>query len=182
MALSFEQDQRMTDLMAKAQAGDKAAYAQLLQEITGLLRGFIAARTESTEAAEDVVQETLLSIHCSRHTFRQGRPFAPWMYAIARFRLADHWRKQARRVVCDPLEDNINAPEISSSLGSHVQDALNDLPEKQRRVVELLKMQGLSLKEAAEKLRMTESALKVTAHRAYKRLRRQFAETAHGHE
>lgn len=175
MAFTPEQDQRLSDWMKRAQAGDRGSYDALLREIAPLLRGFFAARAGSNEAAEDLVQETLVSVHRARHTYMDGRPFAPWMYAIARCRLADHFRRDARRVVQVPIDEAENERMGSGdALADRVRDTVASLPERQRRIVELLKRDGFSIREAARRLRMTESAVKVAAHRAYAKLRGQF--------
>lgn len=178
MALSDEQDSRLAEGMRLAQAGDRAAYDALLKELAQMLRGFFGARAESDEAADDLVQETLISIHRARHTFMPGRPLAPWLYAIARRRLADHWRARARTVPCEELDETLDWIDRSADAGSDADSpvlaALVMLTESQRRVVELLKVNGLSIREAARKLDMSEAAVKVTAHRAYQTLRKSF--------
>lgn len=187
MALSPESDRRLSELMRASQAGDRDAYNALLNDVAELLRGYVAARTPSVDVAEDLIQEILVSIHRSRHTYGVGRPFAPWMYAITKRRIADYWRKQAKSVRCDVIDEEApvaERPEAVSpgadGLASRVREALTGLPEKQQAVVRLLKLDGLSLKEAAARLQMTEAAVKVAAHRAYHRLRLQFAEINDG--
>lgn len=181
MALTAEQDRRLADWMIKAQEGDRSAYDTLLREISQMLRGFFGSRAECNEAADDLVQETLVSIHRARHTYMSDRPFAPWMYAIARCRLADHWRKGSRRVQQISMDGGLDStfdqaePVLTESpLLDQVRASLAELPERQRTIVQLLKLDGLSIKEAARRLNMTEAALKVAAHRAYERLRLRF--------
>ena len=179
MAFTPETDQRLSDWMMAAQSGDRGSYDALLREIAALLRSYFASRAECNEAADDLVQETLVSIHRARHTYMAGRPFAPWMYAIARCRLADHYRRNSRRVPQVPFEVGIDGTEkepVESVMGDRVRESLAGLPEAQRRVVQMLKLDGLSIKEAARRLEMTEAAVKVAAHRAYERLRRQFGQ------
>src|SRR4051812_23087834 len=105
--------------MTRAQQGERIAYDALLREIARLLQGYFVARTGCNESASDLVQETLVSVHRARHTYRADRPFAPWLYAIARCRLADHWRKASRRVPQVPIDvgaDGAEAPEPSSAI------------------------------------------------------------------
>jgi RNA polymerase sigma-70 factor (ECF subfamily) len=173
--LTPEQDARLSELMRRAQQGDAAAYESLLKEAAALLRGFVGARLGPADA-EDAVQETLLSIHKARATYDPARPFAPWMYAIARYRLADSARRGARRALRetpgDPelagIDDDGRGLETRADLAA----ALARLPERQRSIIELLKLEGLSVGEVARRLGMSESAVKVSAHRGYKVLRR----------
>lgn len=179
MALTLEQDTRLADWMRLAQSGDKSAYDHLLRETSVLLRRYFGSRADSNEAAEDLVQETLVSVHRARHTYMPGRPFAPWMYAIARRRLADHWRERSRTVPVEALDESLDWVDRRQSAtgdnGAQVTETLATLPENQRVVVELLKVNGLSIKETARRLEISEAAVKVTAHRAYERLRKTLA-------
>lgn len=188
MSLSPTEDQRLSILMRQAQQGDKKAYNDLLVFIAGLLKGFFQKRLGNGTEAEDLVQEVLISIHGSRHSYDSEKRFAPWMYAIARYRLADYWRKQLRRLqneVSDERDHEDKKEPIeagSTALHEKVVLALNALPEKQRRVVHLLKVSGFTIQETAQTMKMTETAIKVTAHRAYKALRKQFQEESHANE
>jgi RNA polymerase sigma-70 factor, ECF subfamily len=185
LALTPEQDERLADWMRRTQDGDREAYDWLLKEIAALLRRYFGIRAENDEAADDLVQETLISIHRARHTFLVGRPFAPWMYAIARRRLADHWRSRARTVPVEALDETMDWVDKREAVvdgdGGRVRESLAALPENQRRVVELLKITGLSIREAAKQLDMSEAAVKVTAHRAYLRLRKAMANVTDEH-
>lgn len=180
MALTEEQDSQLSQLMDLAQKGDKAAYHSLLTKITSILKGFIHKRIGQNESTEDVIQEILISVHRARHTYISSRPFAPWLFAIARYRLADYWRKTFR-ILEEEMTEGIEltitekkSVQIAEGLREKLSETLARLPENQRRAVNLLKIEGRSIKEAAQELKMTESALKVTAHRAYKTLRKEF--------
>src|SRR3979490_2526119 len=82
--------------MRKAQDGDRLAYERLLTEVAILVRDFVRKRLQHPDWRDEIVQETLLSIHRDRHTYDPERPFRPWMYASARHRLFDHVEKQRR--------------------------------------------------------------------------------------
>ena len=79
-------------LMQQALKGDMRAYAALLRETSRFLRPFLAKRLNSAAEVDDLMQEILISIHKARHTYDGNRPYKPWVYAIARFRLQDHLR------------------------------------------------------------------------------------------
>lgn len=166
-------------LMAAAQDGDGAAYGRLLSEITPMLRRIVRRRWGDTDC-EDIVQEVLISLHRVRHTYDPQRPFIPWLMAIAQFRVADAARKSARRNVHERPEWSFEfgLPDVAADEPDEPQGdpqllrrAIADLPEGQRRAVELLKLEERSLKEAAAETGMSVGALKVAVHRGLKALR-----------
>lgn len=165
------------ELMKRALAGDQRAYASLLTETSRLLRPFLAKRLSFTNEVDDLLQEILISIHKARHTYDGNRPYRPWVYAIARFRLQDHLRAH----YADQLHHADDLSEMEESLYENVtEDAISyeyisgevqKLPEKQAIILRLMHQAGYTAKEVAEKIGMNESAVKVAAHRAYKILR-----------
>src|SRR5438093_2260219 len=80
--------ERLGKLMRLAQCGDSVAYAELLNEITPLLRRLVRRQRPflRPEDIEDLVQDTLLSMHSVRATYDAARPFLPWLFAINRNR------------------------------------------------------------------------------------------------
>ena len=169
--------------MQRAQAGEQHAYRELLAACAGMIRAFAMVRVADPDAAEDITQETLLSMHRARHTFDPARPFLPWMYAIARHRLIDNRRLRRRILEHETSDEGILASYPTAeghkqnepdSLGSDVVAATEELPARQREVVTRLKLRDQSVKDVAARLSMSESAVKVTAHRAYAALRRRF--------
>jgi RNA polymerase sigma-70 factor (ECF subfamily) len=175
-----EQEQQASTLMIRAQAGDRQAYEDLLRALTLEARGFVRRRVGWAEWAEDVVQEGLLTVHRARQTYDQTRPFAPWFFAILNSRLIDalrdHRRVRTRELIDDDaLGRQVAAPgadERSDGLRETLARAVARLPRVQREVVSLLKYEDLSVREVASRLGMSEGAVKVTAHRSYKVLRR----------
>ena len=165
--------------MARAQQGDRAAYRQLLQETTPYLRSLARRQGIAQDELEDVVQDALLTLHSIRHTYDPTRPFGPWIVAIACHRIADHKRRQRRmaaiRVEVELLHET-NAPpgtNINEELldGDRLKQAIERLPEGQRKAITMLKLREMSLKEAAVESGMSVAALKVATHRAMKALR-----------
>lgn len=164
-------------LMKQAQAGDQRAYSTLLQETSRLLRPFLAKRLSFTNEIDDLLQEILISIHKARHTYDGNRPYKPWVYAIARFRLQDHLRAH----YADQLHHADDLSEIEETLQQDVTETeisyesisgeVEKLPEKQATILRMMHQEGYTAKEVAEKIGMNESAVKVAAHRAYKILR-----------
>jgi RNA polymerase sigma-70 factor (ECF subfamily) len=162
--------------MAAAQDGDAVAYQQLLAELLPFVRGLVRARLSDDPAAEDVCQEVLMRIHTARHTFRPERPLQPWVRTIARNAVIDWVRKRSRYAarhadveVMELADDR--PPDVSQQLSPGLERALAQLPDAQRQAVHLLKVEGLSVAEAAGRVGISEGALKLRAHRGYQALR-----------
>jgi RNA polymerase sigma-70 factor (ECF subfamily) len=177
--VSPDQERQATDLMRQAHQGMAAAYADLLIILTSVTRQYARRRLGPVPWLDDVVQETLLTVHLSRHTYDIRRPFAPWFYAIARSRLVDAVRRErrvARREVASEAVPEPRAPGDGSGRDDVDRDAirraLDALPARQRHVIEALKYRDESVRDLARRLGLTESAVKVTAHRGYRALRR----------
>lgn len=175
-----EDDRRWAALMAAAQDGDRAAYGQLLAEILPFLRAVARRRLFSAADVEDAVQDTLLTIHQIRHTYDPQRPIRPWLRAIAEHRVLDRARVLARRARREGElgvvhhETLIGSPTNEGEArieGSQVRAAVAGLPAGQRQAIELLKLGGLSLAEAAARTGLSVTALKVATHRAMRTLR-----------
>jgi RNA polymerase sigma factor (sigma-70 family) len=177
-------DCRATGLMRAAQAGDAEAYVQLLHEITPRIRRIVRrrrGRVPGTEDVEDLVQDILLSVHAVRATYDPQRPFMPWLLAITRNRLADSARRYARRSAHEvPVEDSTvtfsqESPNLTTEAygdAEALSQAVRALPHGQRKAIEMLKLGGLSLKEAAAASGTSIGALKIATHRAMNALRK----------
>jgi RNA polymerase sigma-70 factor (ECF subfamily) len=179
-----EVDQQLSGLMCLAQDGDARAYQTLLFEVTALIRRFTRTRVRQPEWVEDIVQETLFSIHRDRHTYDPSRPFLPWMYAIARHRLLDFVEKQRRlgekESLTDPGEEEPVWEDPPRELIRLLRRALALLSFNQREVIRMLKLEGFSVLEISQRMGLSESSVKVTAHRGYKKLRTLMTEPSHG--
>lgn len=163
--------------MKQSLAGDQRAYAELLHETARLLRPFLAKRLSFTNEVDDLMQEILISIHKARHTYDGKRPYKPWVYAIAKFRLNDH----LRACYADHLYHAVDLADLEEYLHENVTETaisyesisgeIQKLPEKQATILRLMHQEGYTAKEVAKKIGMKESAVKVSAHRAYKMLK-----------
>ena len=176
-------DAHLSELMRAAQTGDSESYERLLTTIAPVLRRVIQRHRGFLGAGdvEDLVQDVLLSLHAVRATYNPARPFIPWLLAIARNRLADGARRHARTSAHEMAVDDLDvtfAAEVTKSLDERYRDAealhhaIGALPTGQRQAIELLKLQEMSLKEAAAASGTTVGALKVATHRAMITLRR----------
>lgn len=168
--------------MARAQGGDREAYRRLLEEIVPYIRSIAVRYIRDRADIEDAVQDCLTTIHAVRHTYDPLRPFGPWLVAIARRRIIDGLRRRGRMAThetsLDEEHETFAAPETNfheaASDSRALREALEQLPPGQREAVRLLKLQEMSLKEAAAATGMSIAALKVATHRGIKGLRRIF--------
>ena len=157
-------------LMAMAQNGDREAYAALLGACQSWLKRYFARRIGPCQL-DDLVQETLLSLLRKLASYDPARPFLPWLAAIARYRWVDHLRKIYRADETE-LSDNLavasGEPAISAKIS--LERLFMHLPPAQVRAIELVKIEGLSVTEAAQACGQSESLVKVNIHRGLKRL------------
>lgn len=171
------QKHTLETLMAAALLGDQRAYGRLLEQLAVLLRRNISGQLKPQDK-EDVVQDILLSLHKARHTYEPDRPLLPWVMAIARYRLHDHWRTHFRhndhnKLDIQDLSDNFGQ-DVTCRLewSEDIRRGVESLPAKQRAILQHMYGEDLSVQEVAVKMGMNVSAVKVAAHRAYKLLRR----------
>jgi RNA polymerase sigma-70 factor (ECF subfamily) len=179
--VNSEQEAELGRLMIATQRGDRQSYETLLTRVAGLVQAFVRKRAGDVAWCDDVVQESLLAVHRARHTYDPKRPFVPWLYAIVQNRFIDALRLQRRRLLRElqadgTLDHGARAMQERDAFFRDVRRAVSALPENQRRVIELLKFEDLSVREVAARLGMTETNVKVTAHRGYRALRRQIEE------
>lgn len=161
--------------MIRGMAGDNGAYHTLLTDLSGLLRAFFGRRLAGLPSeVEDLVQETLLAMHTRRDTYDPQRPFTAWAYAIARYKMVDRLRSRARR---EALQDELGDDDFSVASGAEAGDSRRDLlalldrlPSGQRVPIWLVKVEGASVAEAAERTGMSQSNVKVAVHRGLKKL------------
>lgn len=173
-----ERDQAWKDWMLKANNGDAEAYEMLLTDLSTTMRSYLRRRLRDEYVIEDITQEILLGIHKARASYDSAQAFGAWAFAIARYKFTDYLRKREKKIkreyspenidqYAEISTQNVDAEQISDSLEA----ALVSLPESQQKIVRSLKIDGRSVKETAQSMKMSESAVKVTAHRAYKKLK-----------
>lgn len=165
----------LTALFLAGTAGDAARYNKFLQQATGIFRRVLAKRLPPDDI-EDVVQDILVSVHKARHTYDGGRPLMPWLLAIAAFRVNDHLRRAyaraGREVDIGPVIENMAADVTFDAFADEsVEELLADVPERQKNILTLMYVEGYTAKETGQKLNMKESAVKVAAFRALRKIR-----------
>ena len=167
-------DAGLEHLMARYQQADPAAVAALVERLSPQLYRFFASQLGSKADAEDMLQDTWLRIHRVRHTYRAGDPVLPWVYTIARRVRVDNYRKRyrisSREMGVDVLPE-FPVHNGETNMLPSFEELVAALPESQREVVTMLKVDGLSLEEIARVTSSTTGAVKQKAHRAYERLR-----------
>jgi RNA polymerase sigma factor (sigma-70 family) len=176
-------DTHLVALMRRVQAGDADAYEALLDDLIPRMRGLVRRQRGflGSEDVDDLVQDILLSVHSARATYNPTRPFLPWLLAIARNRLADGARRYDHRSTHEVPLDDVDVTFLSERTNLLTREyrdpqalkrAIGALPHGQRTAIELLKLQGQSLKEAASASGTSIGALKVATHRAMSALRK----------
>lgn len=167
-----DRDVRWADLLRRANDGDSAAYAAFLNEATPVIRRIVSVRGVPGEM-EDIVQEVLLALHAKRHTWRPEAPVAPWLYAIARYKATDGWRRRrATAVPIDDLADVLAAePAPDATAGRDLGRLLAGLDARSAGIVRSVAVDGESAVEVGARLGMQEGAVRVALHRAMARLR-----------
>ena len=166
-------EEEWAEMMRAAMLGDAGAYKILLEAVSSVLRA--SARRNlmrfggAASDVEDVVQETLLAIHLKRDTWDGARSIRPWIAAIARNKLVDVLRRRGHHIEIpiERIDDLQAADDCSAPLDRHELDRmLENLNERQRDIVRSLSLNGASVRETADRLSMSEGAVRVSLHRA----------------
>jgi RNA polymerase sigma-70 factor (ECF subfamily) len=165
---------RLRALMLEGLNGNAAAHGRLLTELAELLRGFYMRRLGAYKSdVEDLVQETLIAIHSRRESYDRSQPLTAWVYAIARYKMVDAYRVRKIRDT-DPLEaaEELFAPDDLSGIQAalDLERLMGDLTPQQRMAIRKVKLEGLSVAEAAHDSGLSESNIKISIHRGFKRL------------
>lgn len=153
--------------------GDAGAYSALLAALVPLLRSFFGCRLRGADDdVEDLVQETLMAVHTRRATFDRDRPFTAWAYAVARYKMIDHFRRTRQHVPIEGLEDILMAEGFEDACNARidVKRLLGGISAKQAQLIRDTRIDGLSVAEAATRGGMSEADVKVSVHRGLKAL------------
>jgi RNA polymerase sigma-70 factor, ECF subfamily len=176
--LAHPHERELRTLMTASLDGDAGAYRRLLDQLTSHLRAYYKHRFarigHGPTEAEDLLQEALIAVHTHRHTYDRAQPFTPWIYAIARYKFLDYLRRTKSSLkdlpmeTADELTSNSDLAAVESSLD--LQRLLLEVSSKARAAIQYVKLDGLSVSEAAVRTGMSESAVKVAVHRGLKAL------------
>lgn len=178
------QERQRAAWMAAAQGGDRLAYERVLAASVSLVRSVARRQGVPVDQLDDVVQETLLTVHRVRHTYDPARSYDAWLAALAARRAIDALRslgRRGRREVHDefaydmhPDVDDATAATEREQEAHRLREAIALLPPGQREAIEQLGLKEHSLAEAAVQTGRQTGALKVNLHRAMKALRARF--------
>lgn len=159
--------------MCQGLDGDAKAHHNLLKALAPMMRAFFGRRLRGlADDVEDLVQETLIAIHTRRATYDRDRPFAAWAFAVARYKMIDHFRRSRHHVSFEGLEEILVAEgyQEAASAQMDVDRLLEGVSPKQAAAIRDTKIEGLSIAEAAEKAGISEADVKVSVHRGLKAL------------
>ena len=168
-------------LMLAALDGDQRAYRSLLELLRSRLVRYYSGRLGAALAGncDDLVQETLMAIHTRRMTYDRTQPVSAWVFAIARYKLIDHFRRHKVRATV-PLEEDaalFAADDATDATSRHdLQAVLATIPARPAELIRQVRVQGASIAEAAAAVGMTESAARVSIHRGLRALVARFSE------
>lgn len=153
--------------------GCAADHAALLRALVPLLRSFYRRRARgSDDDIEDLVQETLIAVHTRRGTYDRDRQFTAWLFAIARYKMVDHFRRACRLTPIEGLEELLVAESFAEASDARmdVEELLETLPAKQAAAIRATRLEGHSVAEAASAAGIGESDVKVSVHRGLRTL------------
>jgi RNA polymerase sigma factor (sigma-70 family) len=164
-------------LMLASLDGNAGAYRSLLDRLSSRLRAYYKGKLgrvgRGATEAEDLVQEVLLAIHLKRHTYDTGELFTPWVYTIARYKLIDYLRR-TRTAASVPIDEGAEVlaqdDHAQAESSRDVRILLGRLPQKVRCSIECVKLEGLSVAEAAVRCGISESGVKINIHRGLRAL------------
>ena len=162
-------DDSLRRAMGRALDGDKAAYRHVLDRSREWLLAYYRRRVPPA-MIDDLVQETLISVHSKRQSFDPSRPYLPWLAAIARYRWVDALRRMRDTDELHPEEvasEDDDSPIVARLSLSRL---LAHLPARQANVIVLTRIEGRSVAEAARICGQSENLVKVNVHRGLKKL------------
>lgn len=179
------------DLVGAVLGGDERAYRSLMERYEPLIAAYLRGKTRDAQELEDVMQDVFLEAYRGLGQLRDSGRLGPWLLGISRHKLADSYRARARRqeTRTHALEDPEAAQVVDSAADSAdlaqrrqdreaLENALTQLNDKFRVVIELRSMEGKSFPVIARMLAISESAAKMRFKRGLAKLRKSL--TKHG--
>lgn len=170
-------DEQLPQLMAAYQQGDIGAFEELYRALKPRLHQYLCVLTRHRGDADDLLQDTFLQMHRSRHTHMPGRPVVPWVFAIARHVYLTSIRRRSRlqkyeATAAESLPEIPVPPEAEGLADSdRVQQALSQLPADQTEAITLHHVWGFSFEEIGAALGIQTGTAKLRAFRGMRRLR-----------
>jgi RNA polymerase sigma-70 factor (ECF subfamily) len=167
-----QSEDQLRTWMLEGLDGTAVSYAALLRALVPLLGSYYRRRLGDTAEVEDLVQETLIAVHTRRMTYDRRRPFTAWLYAIARYKMIDRFRRTRETCPIEKFSDELvlSSFEEEANARIDVDDLLASLPSKQADAIRRTRIDGHSVADAAHATGLGESDVKVSVHRGLKAL------------
>lgn len=170
----------LKELMEKYQAGDRRAAERLVEMLNPSLARYLYATSLGPLNLDDLLQECWLRIHKARSSYQPGEAPMPWILAIARHARIDFYRRWQRSSgreteLQDFSDESGRNPKLAGKqamAGDEMLQMLRNLPDSQREVLVMMKVNGMSIREAAAATNSTPAAVKQKAYRAYQTIRK----------
>lgn len=152
--------------------GIASSHEALLRALVPVLRAYYRRRVGDPDAIEDIVQDTLIAVHTRRMTYDRNRAFTAWLFAIARYKMIDHFRRTRQTCPIDEVAGLLVSPGFEDEAGGRIDidDLLGQLPDKQSRLIRRTRLCGDSIADAASAEGLGEFDVKVSIHRGLKAL------------
>lgn len=166
-------EEELRAMMISGLGGNARAHADLLRALAPMLLSFFRRRcAQQFQDIDDLVQDTLIAVHERRATYDIARPFTAWLFAIARYKMIDHYRR--RKALCDlpDLDDLLIEEGFEDVVGARmdVERLLALLPPKQAEAIRRTRIDGHSVADHAGAAGLGESDVKVSVHRGLRSL------------
>ncbi|MCJ2185807.1 sigma-70 family RNA polymerase sigma factor [Novosphingobium beihaiensis] len=153
--------------------GDARAHEALLRAVGRVLHAYYRARFANLRMdVDDIVQEALITVHSRRASYDRKRPFSPWLFAVARSKAIDFLRKHRNFEDLDAIEHELGEQgfEDEAMARLDIEQLLETLTAKQAQAIRDTRLHGYSIKDSALRTKLSESDVKVSAHRGLKAL------------
>lgn len=162
------------DLMALYQSGDAQAFDVLYKRHAGRVLAYLQKKT-TVESARDLLQETFLKVHRSRHQYSVQYPFLPWLFAITRNALVDFVRLNETKVAQSSVTGiETSSDPLDATWMPDLSGALQTLPVNQRRAIELRYLSDWTFEKIADDMKTTPTNVRQVISRGIKKLRSGF--------
>jgi RNA polymerase sigma-70 factor (ECF subfamily) len=168
-------ESKLKELFILAMNGDQQAYESFLSLSSALVKRylfFIGGINLAQENADDLHQEILMSIHLKKHTYRTDKAILPWIYAVTKYKYIDYYRHKKRQPLMIEFDELTKYTKEEKEMELSFDDILEFLTPKQISMLTLVKVEGLSYKEAAASINMSVPSLKTSIHRLVKTIQK----------
>lgn len=172
----LDNETQFKQVMIKAQAGDSGAYSELLLGLVSFLKNYLKRRIFDKNEIEEVIQEILLALHKSLHTYDSEKSFMSWLMSIVEYKIIDYIRalQKHKSVNIESIPNIFASMNTDSDLKLDLEKAISGLSSREQNILTRLKVEGHSINEVAKQLKLSGANVKVIAHRAYLNLKKQF--------